>query len=100
EQEKLIMADCETWRLHYVYTLREWYQRYKANRDKIVAMYDERFYRLWQFYLAVSLTMFRDAPMGVYQLQYLRRREAAPITRDYMFEAEAALKGAGTRLRA
>ncbi|MEA3002534.1 MAG: cyclopropane-fatty-acyl-phospholipid synthase, partial [Sphingomonadales bacterium] len=42
EQEKLIMADCETWRLHYVYTLREWYQRYKANRDKIVAMYDER----------------------------------------------------------
>jgi cyclopropane-fatty-acyl-phospholipid synthase len=92
EQEKLIMADCETWRLHYVYTLREWYGRYKANRDRIVAMYDERFYRLWQFYLAVSLTMFRDAPMAVYQLQYLRRREATPIMRDYMFEDETRLR--------
>lgn len=92
EQEKLLMADCETWRLHYVYTLGQWYERYKANRDRIVAMYDERFYRLWQFYLAVSVTMFRDAPMGVYQLQYLRRREAAPIMRDYMFEEEARLR--------
>ncbi len=92
EQAKLIMADCETWRLHYVYTIREWYDRYRAHKAEIVAMYDERFYRLWQFYLAVSLTMFRDAPMGVYQLQYLKRRDAAPITRDYMFEGEAKLR--------
>jgi cyclopropane-fatty-acyl-phospholipid synthase len=93
EQEKLIMADCETWRLHYVYTLTEWYERYKSNRARIVGMYDERFYRLWQFYLAVSMTLFRDAAMGVYQLQYMRRRDAVPITRDYMFEAEAQLRG-------
>jgi cyclopropane-fatty-acyl-phospholipid synthase len=93
EQEKLIMADCETWRLHYVHTIRHWYERYKANRDKIAAMYDERFYRLWQFYLAVSLTMFRDAPMGVYQTQFLKRREATPLIRDYMFEEEARLRG-------
>jgi cyclopropane-fatty-acyl-phospholipid synthase len=92
EQEKLIMADCETWRLHYVYTIREWYERYRANRDRIVAMYDERFYRLYQFYLAVSLTMFRDAAMGVFQCQYMRRREAAPIVRDYMFEDEKRLR--------
>src|SRR5688500_12308803 len=91
EQEKLIMADCETWRLHYVHTIRHWYERYTANRDRIVAMYDERFYRLWQFYLAASLTLFRDAAMGVYQLQYVRGREATPITRDYMFRDEARL---------
>jgi cyclopropane-fatty-acyl-phospholipid synthase len=92
EAEKMIMADCETWRLHYVHTIREWYARYRSHEAEIVAMYDERFYRLWQFYLAVSLTMFRDAPMGVYQIQYLRRRDATPITRDYMFEAEPGLR--------
>ncbi|HYE26985.1 MAG TPA: cyclopropane-fatty-acyl-phospholipid synthase family protein [Allosphingosinicella sp.] len=91
EQERLIMADCETWRLHYVHTIRHWYDRYTANRDTIVAMYDERFYRLWQFYLAASLTLFRDAAMGVYQIQYLKRREAAPLTRDYMFRDEERL---------
>jgi cyclopropane-fatty-acyl-phospholipid synthase len=92
EQAKLIMADCETWRLHYVYTIREWYDRYRAHKAEIVAMYDERFYRLWQFYLAVSLTMFRDAPMGVYQTQFLKRREATPLIRDYMLEDEARLR--------
>ena len=94
EQERLIMADCETWRLHYVHTIRHWYERYTGNRDKIVAMYDERFYRLWQFYLAASLTLFRDAAMGVYQLQYVRRREATPLTRDYMFRDEQRLLAA------
>jgi cyclopropane-fatty-acyl-phospholipid synthase len=94
EQERLIMADCETWRLHYVHTIRHWYERYTANRDKIVAMYDERFYRLWQFYLAASLTLFRDAAMGVYQLQYVRRRDATPLTRNYMFHEEERLAAA------
>jgi cyclopropane-fatty-acyl-phospholipid synthase len=96
EQAKLIMADCETWRLHYVYTIRDRYDRYRAHKAEIVAMYDERFYRLWQFYLAVSLTMFRDAPMGVYQLQYLKRREATPILRDYMLADEAKLRAVAT----
>ncbi|MBV8687455.1 MAG: class I SAM-dependent methyltransferase [Alphaproteobacteria bacterium] len=92
EQEKLIMADCETWRLHYVHTIDRWYRRLQANRAEIVRLYDERLYRLYEFYLAVSLTMFRDAPMGVYQLQYLRRRDAVPITRDYMLHDEARLR--------
>ena len=91
EQEKLIMADCETWRMHYVHTLARWYERLKSNQAEAVRLYDERLYRLYLFYLAASLTMFRDAPMCVYQLQYLRDREAAPITRDYMFEDEARL---------
>jgi cyclopropane-fatty-acyl-phospholipid synthase len=99
EQEKLIMADCETWRLHYVHTIRHWYDRYRANKDRIVAMYDERFYRLYQFYLAVSLTMFRDAPMAVYQTQFLKRRDATPIIRDYMMEDEKRLRERAAALR-
>jgi cyclopropane-fatty-acyl-phospholipid synthase len=75
-----------------VYTIREWYDRYRAHKAEIVAMYDERFYRLWQFYLAVSLTMFRDAPMGVYQIQYLKRRDATPLMRDYMGAEETRLR--------
>ena len=94
EQERLIMADCETWRMHYVYTLGRWYDRLKANEAEAVRLYDTRLYRLYLFYLAASLTMFRDAPMGVYQIQYLRDREAAPIVRDYMLEAETRLRTA------
>ena len=85
------MADCETWRMHYVHTLARWYERLKSNEAEAVRLYDERLYRLYVFYLAASLTMFRDAPMCVYQIQYLRDREAAPITRDYMFKDEARL---------
>ncbi|MFL6845388.1 MAG: class I SAM-dependent methyltransferase [Allosphingosinicella sp.] len=92
ESERMIMADCETWRLHYVHTLREWYERLKSNRAEVIRLYDERLYRLYLFYLAASLTMFRDAPMGVYQIQYLRDREAAPITRDYMLAEEKRLR--------
>jgi cyclopropane-fatty-acyl-phospholipid synthase len=92
ERERLIMADCETWRMHYVYTLGRWYERLKANEAEAVRLHDARLYRLYLFYLAASLTMFRDAPMGVYQIQYLRDREAAPIMRDYMLEAESRLR--------
>jgi cyclopropane-fatty-acyl-phospholipid synthase len=91
ERERLIMSDCEALRLHYVYTLRAWYERFKANHDEIVRLYDERFYRLYLFYLAASMTMFTDGAMIVYQLQYLRSRYAAPITRDYMLKDEARL---------
>jgi len=92
EQERLIMADCETWRMHYVYTLGRWYERLKGNEAEAIRLCGERVYRLYLFYLAASKTMFRDAPMGVYQIQYLRDREAAPITRDYMLEDEARLR--------
>jgi cyclopropane-fatty-acyl-phospholipid synthase len=92
EQERLIMADCETWRMHYVHTLARWYERLKSNQAEAVRLQGERVTRLYLFYLAASLTMFRDAPMGVYQIQYLRDREAAPITRDYMGAEEARLR--------
>ena len=92
EQERLILSDCETLRLHYYYTIREWYERTKARHNEVVAAFDERLYRLWLFYLAGAMTMFSEASMVNYQFQYIRNRRALPITRDYMFEAEARLR--------
>ena len=88
EKERLIMADCEALRLHYVDTLRAWYHRWVANHDEVVRLTDERFFRLYGFYLAASSTMFSDGAMVVYQLQYMRSRYATPITRNYMLEDE------------
>jgi cyclopropane-fatty-acyl-phospholipid synthase len=89
EHERMIMADCETLRRHYYYTIRHWYERCKAYQAEIVRLYDDRFYRLWLFYLAGAMTMFSESGMVVYQLQYIRRRDALPIARDFMFETEA-----------
>ena len=59
ERVKLIAADIETLRLHYAYTIRHWYDRTVAEKDRIVAMYDERFYRMWTFYLGGAMAAFR-----------------------------------------
>lgn len=91
EKMKLIASDIETLRLHYAMTLREWYRRVQANRDTIVAQYDERFYRMWTFYLAGATAAFESGGMGNYQIQFIRDRRALPITRDYMGAAEADL---------
>jgi len=92
EPAKLIASDIETLRLHYAHTLDLWYDRVVAQKDAIVALYDERFYRMWTFYLAGAASAFRDGGMCNYQIQYIRRRDALPITRDYMAEAERGLR--------
>jgi cyclopropane-fatty-acyl-phospholipid synthase len=92
EQTGLIMTDVETLRLHYAYTLRAWYERVIANRAEIIALYDERFYRMWQFYLSGSTVAFEHGILCNYQVQYVRRRRALPITRDYLAENEARLR--------
>src|SRR5690606_38349126 len=92
ERERLILADCETLRLHYYHTIREWYERTSRAKAEIVADFDERLHRLWLYYLAGAMTMFSDASMVNYQLQYIKRRLTLPITRDYMFEAERRLR--------
>jgi cyclopropane-fatty-acyl-phospholipid synthase len=79
-------------RLHYGYTLRHWLDRTTRARDKIVAMYDDRFFRMWEFYLAGGIVAFENGAMNNYQIQYIRERHAVPITRDYMAKAEAALR--------
>ncbi|MDY7099194.1 MAG: cyclopropane-fatty-acyl-phospholipid synthase family protein [Pseudomonadota bacterium] len=84
---RLIASDVETLRLHYARTIREWYANCEANRDVIIAMYDERFYRMWTFYLAGAATVFEGGSMCNYQIQYVRDRHALPLTRSYI-EAE------------
>ena len=88
EKARLIVSDFEVLRLHYAYTLREWLRRATAARDQIVAMYDERFFRMWEMYLAGGIVMFETGSGCNYQVQYVRERHAVPITRDYMLEAE------------
>lgn len=91
EKVKLIASDIETLRLHYAMTLREWYARVQIHREAIIAQYDERFYRMWIFYLAGATAAFESGGMGNYQIQFTRDRRALPITRDYIIEAERAL---------
>lgn len=91
EKVKLIATDVETLRLHYAMTLREWYKRVQANRDAIIAQYDERFYRMWTFYLSGATAAFESGGMGNYQIQFVRNRRALPITRDYISKTEKRL---------
>jgi cyclopropane-fatty-acyl-phospholipid synthase len=92
EKAKLIAADVEMLRLHYAYTLEHWYRRVQDKRREIVELYDERFLRMWEFYLASTIVGFRHGGMINYQVQYIRDRHALPITRDYMHEEEARLR--------
>jgi len=91
ERCKLLLSDLETLRLHYALTIRHWYARTVANREKIVALYDERFYRMWTFYLAGAIATFESGGMGNHQYQFVRNRRTLPITRDYLSETEARL---------
>ena len=88
EPYRLIATDVENLRLHYAYTLREWYKRTVRNRDEIIALYDERFYRMWIFYLAGATAAFESGGMCNYQIQFSRNRRTLPITRDYITAAE------------
>lgn len=87
ERSWLWTADVETLRLHYAYTLEEWYDRTLAARDAVVALYDERFLRMWLFYLAAAICAFRHDGHVVYQIQLAGSRDALPITRDYLYRS-------------
>lgn len=84
EKFRLIASDIETLRLHYAKTIRAWYANCLAHREQIVALHDERFFRMWTFYLAGAATVFEHGSMGNYQIQYIRNRHALPVTRDYL----------------
>ncbi|WP_232495991.1 SAM-dependent methyltransferase [Novosphingobium kaempferiae] len=94
EKVRLIATDVENLRLHYAKTLRQWYKRCVANKDAIVSLYDERFYRMWIFYLSGATAAFESGGMCNYQIQYTRSRHALPLTRDYIAEGEKVLLGA------
>ena len=94
EKARLIVSDIEILRLHYVYTLEAWLERFVAAHDRVVQMYDERFFRMWEFYLAAGVVMFESGSGCNYQVQYVRDRRTLPITRDYIAEAEARYRAA------
>ncbi|AHE52530.1 SAM-dependent methyltransferase [Sphingomonas sanxanigenens] len=91
ERARLWVTDVEVLRLHYALTLDHWYDRVAAVRAEIVALYDERFFRMWQFYLAGATNAFRHDAHVNFQIQFTRRREALPLVRDYMGAAEQQL---------
>jgi cyclopropane-fatty-acyl-phospholipid synthase len=93
EKNRLIVTDVEAMRYHYAHTLEEWYWRTVSHREEIIQLYDERFYRMWQFYLAGAEAAFRYGGLVNWQLQYVKRRDAIPMTRDYMYEEEERLRG-------
>jgi len=91
EEVGLWATDIEILRLHYAKTLREWNRRFQANRDRVRQLYDERFCRMWEFYLQGCEVAFRNLGQMVFQLQLSKRQEAVPLTRDYMLEDERRL---------
>ncbi|MCP4779296.1 MAG: class I SAM-dependent methyltransferase [Hyphomicrobium sp.] len=88
EQNSLWVTDLEFLRLHYAKTLAHWGQRFEANRDKVEAMYDARFARMWEFYLISAEMMFRTGSQLVFHMQLARKRDAAPIVRDYITDLQ------------
>ena len=91
EDARLWITDVEVLRLHYASTLEQWYRRVVGAREAIVSLYDERFFRMWQFYLAGALVAFRHDGHLNYQIQLSRRRETLPLTREYMAETEQSI---------
>ncbi|MGE0023371.1 MAG: class I SAM-dependent methyltransferase, partial [Hyphomicrobium sp.] len=84
EQNSLWVTDLEFLRLHYAKTLAHWERRFQANRAKVAAMYDERFCRMWEFYLISAEMMFRTGSQLVFHMQLAKKRDAMPIQRDYI----------------
>ena len=96
EKAGLVVTDVEILRLHYAETLKAWRERFMANRKRAVEIYDERFARMWEFYLAGSEASFRWQDMVNFQIQITKRNDTLPMTREYIHEGELALARADT----
>ncbi|MGK9050484.1 class I SAM-dependent methyltransferase [Neorhizobium petrolearium] len=92
EKAGLLVSDIEILPMHYAYTLRHWRQRFMANKEKAAAIYDERFVRMWEFYLAGSEMAFTHEKFFIFQMQIVKKRTAVPDNRNYIYEREAELK--------
>jgi cyclopropane-fatty-acyl-phospholipid synthase len=92
ERTGLWVADCEVLRLHYYWTIRNWRLRFHARRAEVVAMMDERFARMWEFYLSAVELGFLHGSNMVFQLLLAPQRDAVPVLRDYMLDDERALR--------
>ena len=99
----LLVSDVEILQLHYAETLKAWRERFLAHRDEVLRLYDQRFVRMWEFYLASSEMAFRESDMVVFQIQLAKHKGVTPATRDYIAREEARLRarerGSATPLR-
>ena len=93
ERAGLVVCDIEILRLHYAETLKAWRERFMARREEAVRLYDERFARMWEFYLASSEMAFRKQDLMNFQIQLAKRQGVVPMTRDYITHEEAKLRG-------
>jgi cyclopropane-fatty-acyl-phospholipid synthase len=94
EKSGLLMNDIEILRLHYAETLKHWRERFLAHREEVERIYDRRFVRMWEFYLAASEMSFREQDLMVFQVQLTKRQDVVPMTRDYINREERRLRGA------
>ncbi|HEV7286355.1 MAG TPA: cyclopropane-fatty-acyl-phospholipid synthase family protein, partial [Kaistia sp.] len=99
ERSGLVITDIEILRLHYAETLRHWRERFLKHRAAAVELYDERFARLWEYYLSVSELAFRYQGMMVFQMQIARRQDAVPLTRGYIEREKRRLQGTNATKR-
>jgi len=97
ERQRLWITDIEILRLHYASTLRAWRRRFEQNRERIKAIYDERFCRMWEIYLACSEVAFRRGGLLVFQMQLAKTIDAIPLIRDYMLDWEREHNAAAER---
>ncbi|HEV3371341.1 MAG TPA: cyclopropane-fatty-acyl-phospholipid synthase family protein [Xanthobacteraceae bacterium] len=99
ERVGLLVTDIEILRLHYAETLKAWRERFLAHREEVERIYDGRFVRMWEFYLAASEMAFREQALMVFQIQLTKRQGVVPTTRDYIARETARLRGAETGQR-
>ena len=97
EAPGLLVCDIEILRLHYAETLKAWRERFMARREEAVRLYDERFARMWEFYLAASEMSFRKQNLMNFQIQLTKRQGIVPMTRDYITAGRSAAARNGTR---
>ncbi|MBV8576151.1 MAG: class I SAM-dependent methyltransferase [Acetobacteraceae bacterium] len=100
ERAGLLVTDIEILRLHYAETLKAWRERFLAHREQVERLYDARFLRMWEFYLAGAEMSFRQQNLMVMQIQLTKRQGVVPITRGYIGEEEARLRGLEAKRRA
>jgi cyclopropane-fatty-acyl-phospholipid synthase len=99
ERAGFLLTDIEILRLHYAETLKAWRERFLAHREEVERIYDRRFVRMWEFYLASSEMAFREQNMMVFQIQLTKRQGIVPITRDYIMQEEQRLRAVEDRRR-
>ena len=95
ESNSLWVTDVEFLRVHYATTLRHWYDRFLTHRAQVARMYDEKFCRMWEFYLISAEMMFRTGSQEVFHMQLSKKRDASPITRDYITDTQRELIAQG-----